>query len=123
MIIRQAKKQDLAAILAILAIYEPEERALSLEEAEVIYKRILLYPDYNIYVAVINNNVVATFALAIMDNLAHMGSKSGLIEDVAVLPEFQGQGIGKAMMEYAINICREKISFNFQKMQTIHRTE
>jgi GNAT superfamily N-acetyltransferase len=42
-----------------------------------------------------------------MDNLAHMGMPSGLIEDVVVKPEWQGKGIGKRMMQYALERCRE----------------
>ena len=41
------------------------------------------------------------FALLIMDNLGHLGAPSGLLEDVAVDPERQGEGIGRAMLEYA----------------------
>ena len=43
-----------------------------------------------------------------MDNLAHMGSKSGLIEDVVVSQTYQRQGIGQQMMRYAIETCKEK---------------
>ena len=43
-----------------------------------------------------------------MDNLAHMGSKSGLIEDVVVSQALHGQGIGKQMIAFAIQTCKEK---------------
>jgi GNAT superfamily N-acetyltransferase len=51
---------------------------------------------------------VGTFALLIMDNLAHLGAPSAIIEDVAVDPDWQGHGVGKAMMEHALTICRER---------------
>ena len=43
-----------------------------------------------------------------MDNLAHQGIPSGVIEDVVVGERYQGKGIGKAMMTYAVNVCREQ---------------
>jgi GNAT superfamily N-acetyltransferase len=43
-----------------------------------------------------------------MDNLANNGIPSGIVEDVAVLPAFQGKGIGRQMMHFAINCCKEK---------------
>jgi len=42
-----------------------------------------------------------------MDNLGHLGAPSAIIEDVAVDPALQGQGIGKEMMRYAIQLSAE----------------
>ena len=55
----------------------------------------------------VQGEIVGTFALLIMDNLAHKGTPSGIVEDVAVRSEWQGKGIGKQMMEYAIGQCKE----------------
>ena len=81
---------------------------LALPEATIIFNRMKLYADYQVYVTEINGEIIGTYALAIMDNLAHMGSKSGLIEDVVVSQTHQRQGIGQQMMGYAIETCREK---------------
>jgi ribosomal protein S18 acetylase RimI-like enzyme len=43
-----------------------------------------------------------------MDNLGHRGAPSGVIEDVAVDPQCQGQGIGKTMVQHALRLCGEK---------------
>ena len=51
--------------------------------------------------------MVGTFALLIMDNLGHQGAPSAIIEDVAVDPALHGQGIGTAMMQYAIRLASE----------------
>ena len=42
-----------------------------------------------------------------MDNLAHKGTPSGIVEDVAVKNEPHGQGIGKKMMQFAMQKCKE----------------
>jgi GNAT superfamily N-acetyltransferase len=108
MIIRIAEEKDLPEILALYLQVEDDGQILSIGEAKAIYNKMKKYPDYHIYVAEIDGKIVGTFALAIMDNLAHKGSKSGLIEDVVVAQPFQGRGIGKQMMSRAIEICREK---------------
>ena len=109
MLIRIAVDEDLSDILELYS--QPDidnKQVLDINEAKAIFNKMKLYPDYHVYVAEIDGKIVGTFALAIMDNLAHMGSKSGLIEHVVVSQPLQGQGIGKQMMKFAIEICKEK---------------
>lgn len=107
--IRIAEEKDLPKILELYS--QPamdDKQVLEINEARTIFNKMKSYPDYHIYVAEMDDKIVGTFALAIMDNLAHMGSKSGLIEDVVVSQSLQDQGIGKQMMKYAIGLCKEK---------------
>ena len=83
-------------------------KVLSLSEAERLFERISHYPDYNIYVAVYDGQIVGSFELLIMDNLGHLGAPSAVIEDVVVDPNFQGRGVGKMMMQKALQICKRK---------------
>jgi GNAT superfamily N-acetyltransferase len=107
MIIRVAREEDLPEILKLYSQID-NEQDLALDDAKAIFNRIRSYPDYHVYVALVDGLIIGTFALAIMDNLAHLGSKSGLIEDVVVSESFRGQRIGRQMMTYAIKICKEK---------------
>jgi GNAT superfamily N-acetyltransferase len=52
--------------------------------------------------------LLGTFALLVMDNLAHLGARSAVVEDVVVDAAHRGQGIGRAMMTHAVSVCREK---------------
>jgi len=107
--IKEATKEDIQSILELYMQPDMDDgKVLSVEQAQAIFDRIKSYPDYKVYVAEVGGTIVGTFALAIMDNLAHMGTPSGLIEDVAVKTTFQGRGIGKQMMEYAIQCCKLK---------------
>jgi GNAT superfamily N-acetyltransferase len=106
---RAACKEDLPAVLRLYAQPDLDNgRVLSLPEAERSFERFATYPDYRIHVALCQNRIVGPFALLIMDNLAHMGAPSAVIEDVAVDPEWQGSGIGTQMMQYAMQLCRDK---------------
>lgn len=107
LLIREASHGDLPQILNIYKELEADKSAVLTEaQAVEIYDQISTYPNYKIYVALTDNETVGTFSLAIMDNLAHMGMPSGLIEDVVVKQEWQGRGIGKQMMYFALEQCR-----------------
>lgn len=109
MMIREATVKDLSKIIELYSQSDMDDGKVPLiDDAKEIYLKMKTYPDYNIYVAEMENEIVGTFALAIMDNIAHMGSKSGLIEDVVVSQKYQGKGIGTQMMNYAIELCKEK---------------
>jgi GNAT superfamily N-acetyltransferase len=71
------------------------------------------YPNYRIFVATLAGEIVGTYELLIMDNLAKRGRKSGVIEDVAVSPLHQRQGAGKAMMSHAREQCRKADCYKF----------
>ena len=106
--IREATRRDLTGILSLYSQPELDNGAvLSTEYAEHIFEQILDYPNYRLYVAVYGSLIVGTFALLIMDNMIHGGSPSGIVEAVAVDPEFQQQGVGKQMMQFAMDRCQE----------------
>ena len=122
MIIRIANENDLPDILALYSQPDIDNgQILGIKEAKIIFNKMKQYPDYNIYVAEIDGNIVGTFALAIMDNLAHMGCKSGLIEDVVVSISHQGKGIGKQMMRFAVEQCKEKSCYKVSLSSNISR--
>jgi ribosomal protein S18 acetylase RimI-like enzyme len=104
--IRQATRDDLPSILALYAELETDRTTPDLAQAESLFERMQRYPNYHVYVAAAEGEIVGTFALLIMDNLAHMGIPSGIVEDVVVHSSRQGQGIGKQMMLAAMEQCR-----------------
>jgi GNAT superfamily N-acetyltransferase len=91
------------------------------DEAKKVFGKFQLYPDYSVYLAKIGERIVGTFELLIMDNLAHSGAPSGIVEDVVVDNEYRSQGIGRKMMEYAINCCREKHCYKLMLSSNIQR--
>ena len=103
---REASKTDLSEILRLYAQPDLDDgKVLPLSEAERIFERMARYPDDKIYVAAFTNHIVGTFAVLIMDNLGHLGTPSAVIEHVAVDPEWQGRGLGKMMMHYALEMA------------------
>jgi GNAT superfamily N-acetyltransferase len=109
LLIRPAAASDLRKVLDLYA--QPVLDAgnvLPVETAKHLHERFADYPDYTLYVAERGDDIVGTFALLVMHNLGHLGAPSAIVEDVAVSPSMQGQGIGKAMMQFAVDRAREK---------------
>jgi GNAT superfamily N-acetyltransferase len=120
---RAARCTDIAAVLRLYA--QPDIDAgqvLSLDEAKAIFRKFRRYPDYHLYVATLDSRVVGTYALLIMDNLAHRGARSGVVEDVMVAPELHGRGIGRQMMEHALERCAAAECYKLALSSNLRRT-
>lgn len=123
MTILEASKKHLPQILRLYAEVLDKGEVLTTDDAEIIFDKMLSYPNYKVYVVEIDNQVVGTFALLIMDNLAHVGTPSGIVEDVVVSEAFQGNGIGKKMMMFAIEKCREFGCYKMVLSSNLKRVE
>lgn len=120
---REAKEADLPDILALYAQPAMDNgKVLHLHQAKMIYNQIQSYPNYHIYVGIVDHKIVGTFALLIMHNLAHMGASSGIIEDVMVDPAYQRKGIGKKIMQFAQALCQEAGCYKLVLSSNIKRT-
>ena len=121
--IREATRDDLPAILALYTQPALDDgQRLTAGQAESIFRTMQAYPYYKVFVAEEDDQVVGTFALLIMENLGHLGKPSGLVEDVAVAPSRQRQGIGKAMLLFAMDRCRERGCYKMALSANLIRT-
>lgn len=118
---RIATEQDVESILAIYLNSNLDKNILNIEAAQSIFKKIVQYPDYKIYIVEADSQPIGTFALLIMDNLGHLGTPSAVVEDVAVIAEHQGKGIGKKMMEFALQIAKEKGCYKLTLSSNLRR--
>ena len=93
--VREANAADIPAVLGLYAQPDLDDgNVLGVDAAVALFERFARYPDYTLYVAEQDRAVVGSFALLVMDNLGHLGSPSGIVEDVVVAPDRQGNGIG-----------------------------
>ena len=108
-LVRKASTADIPAVLRLYAQPDLDDgNVLTVDQAVALFERFGRYPDYTLYVAEQDHEIVGSFALLVMDNLGHLGAPSGIVEDVVVAPARQGNGIGAAMMGFALACCREK---------------
>ena len=100
--IRQARSADVAAVLALYAQIDfNNDAVLSEVAAQKIFAEFARYPSYRLFVALDATQVVGSYALLVMHNMAHGGMPSAVVEDVVVASAEQGRGIGRQMMSHA----------------------
>ena len=105
--IREAQESDLPAVLELYADPEVDDGYIMPEENALrLFRKMKEYPYLKLFVAELDGRVVGTYELLIMDNLAHDGARSAVVEDVVVAGALRGHGIGRAMMAHAIEVCR-----------------
>ena len=122
--IRSATEEDLPGVLRLYS--QPgmnDGRVLAKDATAAIFRRIASYPRYGIYVAVTNQTVVGTFALLVMDNLAHLGAPSAIVEDVCVDEGSRGRGIGKLMMRFAMKLAAQSGCYKLTLSSNLARSE
>lgn len=124
--IRQATEADLDAVLALYA--QPgldDGQVLAPHEAREVFAQFARYPSYRLFVACEGNeqgDVVGSYALLVMHNLAHRGTPSAIAEDVVVAPRRQGLGIGRRMMAHAVQQAREAGCYKLALSSNAKRT-
>jgi ribosomal protein S18 acetylase RimI-like enzyme len=105
--IREASEEEIPAVLDLYSAAGIGDGGnFNPAEGRLHFAVLRKYPSLRVFVASINETIVGTYELLIMDNMAKRGRRSGVVEDVAVHPEHQGQGIGQAMMKHALEQCR-----------------
>lgn len=108
--IRAATDGDLPGVLALYAQLGLDGgEVLTLEQARAIHAQFARYPNYRLFVACADaapHQVLGTYALLVMHNLAHMGLPSAIVEDVVVDSDCRSQGLGRQMMEHAMAQAR-----------------
>ncbi len=67
----------------------------------------LAVPGVRVFIARRAGIAVGTCTLFVLPLLAHAGAPEAIAEDVAVHPDAQGQGIGRALMQHAMDLAQE----------------
>ncbi|MFL6322449.1 MAG: GNAT family N-acetyltransferase [Nitrososphaeraceae archaeon] len=82
------------------------------DRAEKILSEIKSYPFYTIFVAVKEDNqLIGSITILIEQKFIHNGGKVGHIEDVVTRKEYEGMGIGKALVLKALDFAKENTCY------------
>ncbi len=82
----------------------PDQQAQALEA----FQAITADPNHALYIVEKGGTAVASFQLSFIPGISRRGAWRGQIESVRVLPDARGQGIGEAMMRWAIAACKDR---------------
>ncbi len=122
--VREARRDDIPQVLALYGhTGMGSQTGFSVANGERWLDQLARYPDYRLYVALNGPHVVGTYALLIMDNISHGGQPSGVVESVAVHPDWQRRGVGREMMAHAMARCRSKGCYKITLSSNLRRHE
>ncbi len=109
---RPARSSDLATVIALLADDKLGVNRESFEGSSQAYEQAFAEidgdPNNMIYVAEDDGLVIGCLQVTFIANLTFKGGRRALIEAVRVADSHQGQGLGKRLMEHAIDLARER---------------
>ncbi|VVT19055.1 GNAT family N-acetyltransferase [Erythrobacter sp. EC-HK427] len=65
-------------------------------------------PNHALYIVEQHGEPVGSFQLSFLPGVSRRGAWRGQIESVRVLADWRGEGIGEAMMRWAVERCKER---------------
>ncbi|MGW7285308.1 N-acetyltransferase family protein [Streptomyces sp. NPDC054847] len=110
-VIRSAVADDIPAIVAMLAddpLGATRESPDDMEPYRTAYERLRSDPNQFLMVAERDGTVVGTLQLTVVPGLSRRGSTRSIIEGVRVHGSERGQGLGRVLMEWAIEESRKQ---------------
>jgi GNAT superfamily N-acetyltransferase len=111
--IRKARRGDVLPIIKLLANDLLGKQRESFQEPLPEHYYIAFSDidnDKNNYLIVVEDNnkiIIGTLQLTIITYLTYQGGRRGQIEGVRIDEQYRGKGVGKFMIEWAINKSRE----------------
>ncbi|MCB8838008.1 GNAT family N-acetyltransferase [Aurantimonas sp. VKM B-3413] len=117
--VRAATKADLPAIVAMLADDDLGRAREAVGEPLHpgyldAFAAIEADPNQILAVAAIDGAIVGTLQLSFLPGLSYRGGWRGQIEAVRIASDRRGQGLGRRVIQWAIETCRERGCRNVQ---------
>ena len=106
--IRQLQEQDLlnGFMISLDSLYKTSNMAE--HAAKEIFRKITADSNHTIIVADIDGLVVGCATILVEQKFIHDGAKAAHIEDVSVSGRYQGMGIGKKIISYALSYAKSR---------------
>jgi len=106
--LRAAAVTDHDEVVGLLRYLNPDDRIPNGSESREVFHSIVESPYLSIQVAEKAKKIVGACYLNIIPNLSRGCSPYALIENVITHPSVRREGIGKALLAYAIELAREE---------------
>ncbi|WP_334184473.1 GNAT family N-acetyltransferase [Novosphingobium sp.] len=100
--VRLAIHSDLNGLLHLFDVSEVSNFAQPLARAKQIWEETLANKNVFVFVAQVDAVIAATCMLITAPNLLRQGRSHGFLENVMTHPDYQGRGLGKAVVANAL---------------------
>ena len=108
MLIREAEKKDLSALLTLYAQLHPTGTPDRDEKTEATFHKMLADPDHHVLLAEEDGRTVSSCVCVIVPNLTHDGRPYALIENVVTDAAYRKKGFGTAVLRAAGQIAEKE---------------
>ena len=122
MTIRQATPSDIPSILSLYAELHLADGAIPLEMAESSFSQAM-QSGVIYFVAVEDEKIIGSLYIAIIPNITKQCASIGFIENVVVAEKYRRKGIGKSLIEAAVQTAKDKGCYKVILSSNIKRTE
>jgi len=102
--VRSASEGDLSALLTLYSELNPDDAPLPPASADAIWTAISEQQGRTILVADVDGSVAGTADCIVMPNLTRGGRAILSVENVVVAGSFQRRGVGRRLMEAAVQL-------------------
>jgi GNAT superfamily N-acetyltransferase len=117
-----AQKEHLPKILELYKQLLPDENIIDTKKANEIWLKI---EDNNIkyFIAIEDDKIISSCYLAIIPNLTRNGKSNGFIENVITDENYRKKGIGKKVIEMAIEYGKQNNCYKIVLQSSFSRKE
>jgi ribosomal protein S18 acetylase RimI-like enzyme len=119
--VRQATEQDIPRILELYEELTGERHDLTRHETGPVFKEISSMSGHELLVAEEDGVVVGSMVLLIVPNFSHGALPWATVENLIVDSAHRRQGIGRALMDYALARAREAGCYKLQFLSSTKR--
>ena len=117
-----ARKDQLPGILALCKQLVPGEEPIGMDEADKIWEKSE-QQGIKYFVASDGSRIVSSLYLAVIPNLTRGGKSNCFIENVITDEEYRKKGIGKKLMEMAIEYAKANNCYKAVLLSSMKRKE
>ena len=122
--LRELNENDLESLIKLYEQLDGANGDFTADDARKIWQQEIEGNKNIKYFGVVENGkVIATCYCLIIPNLTRLGSSIAFVENVVTDKEYRGQGLGRKVMEKAIDFAREKNCYKVILQSASFRTE
>lgn len=120
---RLLTEEDIPSLLELYVQLDEANKELTLEKSQEVWETIAKNKDIKYFGAVDNGKVVATCYSLIIPNLTAKGRSICFIENVVTDSNYRKQGLGRKVIEMAIDDAKEHNCYKAILQSGCQRTE
>lgn len=109
--IRPIQRSELEALLTLYKYLNPEDPPVDEQILYAIWDQFIHDPKITCIVVEEGGQLIASCTLVMVPNLTRSARPYGLIENVITHPNFRKRGIGKQILQHALNLAWEQNAY------------